>query len=64
MRFEMMRTKGLLCLPVFVVIAVCGSQDIARAPLYKVVIADADIVKKSIADKKGDVVLVNFWPTC
>ena len=63
MRFEMMKKKWLLCFPVFVVIAACGSQDIARVPLYEVVIADADIVKKSIADKKGDVVLVNFWAT-
>ncbi len=58
-----MKKKWLLFFPVFVVMAACGSQDTARAPLYEVVIADADIVKKTIADKKGDVVLVNFWAT-
>jgi thiol-disulfide isomerase/thioredoxin len=59
----MMKKKWLLCLPVFVALTACGSQDVSRVPFNEVIIADAEIVKKSIADKIGNVVLVNFWAT-
>ncbi len=58
-----MHTTKLVMLLCLLVVVGCGTQISTVDNGINVAVADAEIVNKSIADKKGNVVLVNFWAT-